>query len=75
MRIGMKLMEVLESIQKPFDPKSSDPWPAASFEDTRVQKLRVEGLVDTYYFSGSSAYEAIEITDKGIAEYERRHHE
>jgi hypothetical protein len=72
MRIGKGLMEMLESIQKPFVPKSSEPWPAASFEESFVQKLMKEGLVETYYFCGGSAYEAIQITEKGKAEYSRR---
>jgi hypothetical protein len=73
MRIGKGLMDILESIQKPFVAKSEEPWPSASFEENRVHKLLTEGLVETYYFAGTSAYEAIEITDKGKAEYERRH--
>lgn len=72
MRIGKGLMEVLESIQKPFVPKSDEPWPAASFADSWVHKLEKEGLVETYYYCGSSAYEAIQITEKGKAEYVRR---
>jgi hypothetical protein len=72
MRIGKDLMEVLENIQKPFDLKSGEAWPAASFEDTRVQKLEKDGLVETYYYCGGSAYEAIRITEKGMAEYSRR---